>query len=62
MKNFTKLTLALTLLWLAILSYFSFYLNASDNTLQMIYIIGQGFLVALVVTKWKPCKKEVPTN
>ncbi|KQC34178.1 hypothetical protein AAU57_13165 [Nonlabens sp. YIK11] len=61
MKRIPKLTLLLTAAWLLILCYFSFFTSASANTLMIIYITGQGFLTALVISQWNKkrisCKK-----
>ncbi|PRP67036.1 hypothetical protein BST86_07940 [Nonlabens agnitus] len=61
MKGIPKLTLLLTAAWLLILCYFSFFTSASANTLMIIYITGQGFLTALVISQWNKkrisCKK-----
>jgi hypothetical protein len=51
MKRIPKLTLLLTLLWLAVLAYFTFFTNVSSTITTMIYIMGQGFLVALVIAQ-----------
>lgn len=61
MKPFTKLTLTLTIIWLIILAYFSFFTEVSSNLKIMIYFIGQSFLTALILPKLvkkRKCKTQ----
>ncbi len=60
MKNHLKYTLVLTLLWLLSLFYISFFTDASSTTITMVYVIGQGFLTAWVISQWnnKSCRNS----
>ena len=59
MKIFKSLLFGATALWLLVLCYFSFLTEVSGTTNMMIYITGQGFLIALLIPylqQRKSCK------
>ncbi len=58
MKISKTLLLGATGLWLVILAYFSFFTNVNASTSLIIYTIGQGFLIALLIPYLNQRKKN----